>query len=372
MELTRRAAECYNTAVTMRTWRVGIIGRTGRGGYGHLLDMVWTLFPNVRIVAVADDNPAGLKKAAQRLGARAAYSDYRQMLKQERPEVVSIAPRWADCHLEMVLAAAEAGASIYLEKPLARTPAEADQMIAACERARVKLAVAHQMRLAPILGLARQRLAEGALGQLQEMRGRGKEDARAGGEDLMVLGTHVFDLMRQFAGDPLWAAGRVTAAGREVKRRDVREGNEGLGPLVGDAIAGLFAFEGGLTGYFASRRSPDASGTRWGLDLYGSTGIMTIRADMNPVVCLCAAPRWTDAPWTRLTLPGDPPPRDTNAANRALAADLLEAIEQDREPAASGRQARWTIEMAMALYESQLTGGRVHFPLKNRDHPLAR
>ena len=50
--------------------------------------------------------------------------------------------------------------------------------------------------------------------------------------------------------------------------------------------------------------------------------------------------------------------------------DLLEAIEHDREPRSSGRQARWTIEMAMAVYESQRTGGRVYFPLRRRDHPL--
>jgi len=355
----------------MRTYRVGVIGRTGRGGYGHNLDLVWKFIPNAQIVALADENPEGLKKAAERLGVRATYADYRQMLRQERPDVVSIAPRWADCHHDMVLAAAEARASIYLEKPMARTPAEADRMIAACDRARVKLAVAHQMRIAPILELARQKLAEGAIGQLEELRGRGKEDARAGGEDLMVLGTHVFDLMRQFAGDPLWAVGRVTMNGIEIRRRDVREGNEGLGPLAGDAIAGMFAFRDGLTGYFASKRSDEISGTRWGLDLYGSRGLMTIRAEMEPVVHLCSTPRWTDAPWTRLTLPGDPPPRDTNEANRALVADLLEAIEQDREPKASGRQALWTLEMAMALYESQQSGGRVHFPLRHRAHPLA-
>lgn len=355
----------------MRTYRVGVIGRTGRGGYGHNLDVVWKSVPNAQIVAVADENPEGLKKAAERLGVRASYRDYRQMLRQERPEVVSIAMRWADCHHDMVLAAAEAGASIYLEKPMARTPAEADRMIAACERARVKLAVAHQMRIAPILDLARQRLKEGAIGQLQEVRGRGKEDARAGGEDLMVLGTHVFDLMRQFAGDPQWACGRVSMKGQEIKRRDVREGNEGLGPLAGDAIAGMYGFGEGLTGYFASKRSEDISGSRWGLDLYGSRGLMTIRAEMEPVVQVCSTARWTDAPWTRLSLPGNPPPRDTNEANRALVADLLEAIEQDREPKASGRQALWTLEMAMALYESQQSGGRVYFPLRNRDHPLA-
>lgn len=354
----------------MRMFRVAVIGRTGRGGYGHLLDMVWKFVPNVEMVAVADENPEGLKKAAERLGVRAAYTDYRKMLREQRPEVVSIAPRWADCHLEMVLAAAEAGASIYLEKPMARTPDECDRMIEACDRAGVKLAVAHQMRIAPILDLARRRLAEGAIGQLLELRGRGKEDKRAGGEDLMVLGSHTFDLMRQFAGDPIWAAARVTSAGWDIQRRDVRQGPEGLGPIAGDAVAGMFAFSGGLTGYFASRRSDEESGARWGLDLYGSRGIMTIRAGMDPVVHICRSEKWTDAPWERLTLPGNPPPRDDNQANRALVADLLEAIEQNREPRSSGRQARWTIEMAMALYESQRTGGRVYFPLRRRAHPL--
>ncbi len=253
---------------------------------------------------------------------------------------------------------------------MARTPAEADRMIEACDRAGVKLAVAHQMRIAPILDLARKRLAEGAIGQLQEMRGRGKEDKRAGGEDLMVLGTHVFDLMRQFAGDPLWVAGQVTAQGVDIQRHDVREGNEGLGPLAGDAITGMYAFRGGINGYFSSRASDEISGARWGLDLYGSRGLMTIRADMSPVVHICSTVKWTDAPWERLALPGEQPPRDTNEANRALVADLLEAIEQNREPRASGREARWTIEMALALYESQRLGGRVYFPLRRREHPL--
>ena len=39
--------------VKMRNWRVAVIGRTGRGNYGHNLDLVWKLFPNVQIVAVA-------------------------------------------------------------------------------------------------------------------------------------------------------------------------------------------------------------------------------------------------------------------------------------------------------------------------------
>ncbi|MEX2261766.1 MAG: Gfo/Idh/MocA family oxidoreductase [Bryobacteraceae bacterium] len=360
--------------MSTKIWRAAVIGRTGRGNYGHGLDVVWKQFPNVQIVAVADENEAGLTKAAERLGCKARYADYRKMLREERPDLVSIGPRWPDCHLEMALAAAEARASIYMEKPISRTPAEADRMIDACDRAHVKLAVAHQMRIAPVLELAKRRIAEGAIGKLQEMRGRGKEDQRGGGEDLMVLGTHVMDLMRQFAGDPVWCFGSATVGGRDVKRTDVTEGPEALGPLAGDAISATYSFPSDVTGYFVSKRG-QANGVRWGLDLYGSKGIMTIRANMAPEVHICESPRWTDSGWTRLVspddaLPGNASPRGQDEANRALVADLLDAIEKDRAPIASGVEARWTIEMALAVYESHRTGGRVGFPLKSREHPL--
>ena len=105
----------------MPNYRVAVIGRTGRGNYGHGLDVVWLQIPNTTIVAVADENEAGRAAAAKRLGARTAYADYRQMLQKERPRIVSVAPRFLDCHRDMVVACAEAGASVLLEKPLCRT-----------------------------------------------------------------------------------------------------------------------------------------------------------------------------------------------------------------------------------------------------------
>ena len=45
-------------------------------------------------------------------------------------------------------------------------------------------------------------IREGVLGDIVELRGRGKEDRRGGGEDLMVLGTHIMDLMRMCGGEP--------------------------------------------------------------------------------------------------------------------------------------------------------------------------
>jgi predicted dehydrogenase len=360
----------------MRSYRAAVIGRTGKGNYGHGLDVVWKEFPNVAVVAVADENEAGGKAAAERLGVRAVYTDYVKMLREERPDVVSVATRWVDAHHDMVIACAEAHASIFLEKPMARSPAEADVMIEACERSHVKLAIAHQMRLSPIVLDVRERLGRGEIGQLLEIRSRGKEGSRAGGEDLMVLGTHAFDLMRLFAGDPQWCSAHVAAGGKDISQSDIHEGAEGIGPLAGDGLAAMYGFANRVHGYFASQRSDDQSGARWGLELYGSQGVIQLRAGMDPPVWILRSNSWAPdwgpkkAQWERMP---PPPQQDTGqaAANARLVRDLLESIEQDRQPRSSGYDGRWALEMIFGVYESQRTGRRAALPLKQRRHPLA-
>src|SRR5687768_6572641 len=126
-------------------YRAAIIGRTGQGDYGHGLDVVYNGMPEVSVAAVADPDSAGRAAAAARTRAQAQFSDYREMLEKVRPDLVSVCPRWIDCHHEMVMACLNAGVKgIYCEKPFARTPAEADSMLAACKKAGAYLAVAHQ------------------------------------------------------------------------------------------------------------------------------------------------------------------------------------------------------------------------------------
>src|SRR5207302_9965518 len=108
-----------------KTYRVAAIGRTGKGNYGHGLDVVWKEIDGVEIVAVADEDEKGRAAATERLGAKNAYADYRTMLDKERPHIVSVAPRYPDCHRDMVIACAKAGASILLEYPMAPTLAQA-------------------------------------------------------------------------------------------------------------------------------------------------------------------------------------------------------------------------------------------------------
>jgi predicted dehydrogenase len=214
----------------METLTAAVIGRTGRGDYGHGLDLVWNNLPGVKLVAVADDNKMGLASKAKQLKVDKAYSDYRKMLDEVKPSLVSIGCRWLDQHRDMVVEAANRGVHIYLEKPLCRTLAEADEMVDALERTQTKLVCAHTTRHSPKVAVMKQLIADGKIGRILELRGRGKEDQRGGGEDLWVLGTHVMDLIRLFGGDPLWCMSMVNVQHKPATRADVVEGAEGIGP----------------------------------------------------------------------------------------------------------------------------------------------
>src|SRR5262245_43974032 len=228
----------------MNKYRVAVIGRTGKGNYGHGLDTVWLKCERAEVVAVADEDETGRAAAAKRLGAKNAYADLRVMLEKEKPQIVSVADRWPDCHRDMVVACAEFGANVFLEKPAAQTLQQTDEMVAACDKHHVKVAVAHQTRYSPRVKLIKELIAAGKIGDVLELRGHGKEDKRGGGEDLMVLGTHSFDLMRFLVGDARWCFARVQQAGRRAVAGDVRQAGEQIGPILGDHIVADYGFDG--------------------------------------------------------------------------------------------------------------------------------
>jgi len=365
--------------------RVAVIGHTGRGNYGHGLDIVWRSIDQVQVVAVADADDKGRAAAQQRLKVKNAYADYRQMLKKERPNIVSVATRFLDEHRDMVVACAEAGASIFLEKPMCRTLAEADAMIAACEKHHVKLAIAFQTRLSPRLERVRALIAEGRIGEILEMRGRGKEDSRVGGQDLMVLGTHIMDLMRYVAGEPRWCFARVAQSGKQgvrpITKADVREGGEGMGPVAGDHITAMYGFDRGIVGTFSSQRSERRQGEddRFGLQILGSRGVIQLTTGSLPPVFFLADPGWfparSKAAWQEITSAGlgKPEPLKDGGLGQGniwIVRDLLDAIAKDRQPRSSMYDGRASLEMIMAVYESQRVGRAVELPLKNRQHPL--
>jgi predicted dehydrogenase len=361
-------------------YRVAVIGHTGRGDYGHGIDSVWGMLPDLcEVVAVADADEKGRAAKAQQLKAPAAFADYRQMLDEARPQVVGIGPRWLDQHRDMVLAAAERGCHIYMEKPMCRTLAEADEMVAACEKHDVKLAVAHQTRYSPKLRAVRNLIEEGKLGTLIELRGRGKEDARGGGEDLWVLGSHVFNLIHYFGGEPTWCFARVEQGGEPVRKEHVRPGNEAIGPLAGDCVTALYGLASGATATFGSRKALGGGKGRFGVQIYGSQGVVEILTGVLPSVQFLADPAWSPgrsgAAWQPVSSAGIGQPEPISdsglgGGNVLAVKDLFKAIEEDRQPECSVYEGRTTVEMIAAVFESHRLSRPVNVPLKSRENPL--
>jgi len=359
-----------------RRYRAAVIGHTGRGNYGHGWDTAWNHFPSIDVVALADPDEAGRAAAIKRSGAKRGYADYREMLGKEKPELVAICSRWLDQRTEIVTACADAGAHILLEKPFARDLREADAIVAAAARNKIKIQVGHIARTAPIVSRLRGMVLDGQIGTLLEIRARGKEDRRAGGEDLMVLGTHTFDLLRVFAGDPKWVFAHVTSDGRELDRTHIRKPIEPVGPVAGNEIAAVFAFDNGVHGYFGSKANDMPADARYAVTFYGSRGLIAFPMDCYPggTPFTLRSPSWMPdrdgARWQRIELLDEERVDTREKANAIMVADLLDAIEQDHEPACGALDGRWTIEMVLGVYQSQRTGSRVIFPLKDRRHPL--
>ena len=360
-------------------FRVAVIGHTGRGNYGHGLDTVWQQFPECEIVGVADPDEAGRTAAIKRVKAPAGFADYRELLDKTKPQIVSIGCRHPDQHRDMVLACAERGIHIYLEKPLCRTLAEADEMVAALEKHDVKLALAHQTRYSPKLAVVRDLIEDGKLGTILELRGRGKEDKRGGGEDLWVLGSHVFNLMQHFGGEPNWCFATVQIGDRAITKDDVKPGNEALGPLAGDNIAAMYGLDGGATAYFGSRREAGVGAARFGLQIYGSKGILEILTGSLPAVWFLPDPNWSpgrsQAAWQPVSSQGIGKPEPLtdgglDGGNVLAVSDLIEAITEDRQPECSVYEGRTTIEMICGVFASALQNKPVKIPLESRNHPL--
>lgn len=373
----------------MAPLRAAAIGRTGRGDWGHAIDELWGGIEGVELVAVADESEEGLAKAVQRNridGSKpgAALRDWKAMLAEVKPDIVAVCMRHIDCHAEMAIAAAEAGVrGIFMEKPFVRTLAEADAVIAACTRSKSKLSLAFVNRHSPTYAAARDLIEDGRIGRVLELRGRGKEDARGGGEDLWVLGCHVLDMMVDLGGAPQWCEAAVSQGGRPITRADAAPGPEGIGPIAGDSISAMFGLADGPIGYFASVRDAGLKQPNFGLTVVGTKGAIHIRPDHVPHAYLREAPLWRvdkDVPWQPIGAEGvESGPVNQSEVDRAAerarwgrraAADLVDAIAEDREPETGMYAGRTVLEMTTAVYASALSAARVNWPIVTRGNPL--
>lgn len=366
-------------------YRVAIIGHTGRGNYGHGLDTMWAKQADrTEVVGVADADAAGLEAALKKIGEGKGYADYRAMLEELKPDIVAIGPRHIDQHRDMTLAAVKAGAKgIYMEKPFCRTPAEADEIVNACAKAGARLALAHRNRYQPTLKTVEQIMSDGTLGNVLEIRSRGKEDARGGAEDMWVLGSHLFNLLAHLGGRPLNCSASVFQNRKPATPADINaEGKEGIGPMVGNEVHATFFMERGLKATFSSIQNKGERSAGFGVQIIGTKGIIDLRMDTMPFAHFLPGNPNGPVKGAREWIPistvgiGKPEPQqalvDKVMDHQLAAEDLLEAMEQKREPLCSAAEGRTTVEMITAVFASHIAGGaRVNLPLTSRENPLA-
>ena len=385
--LTASAAASLAAASSSRAadapLKVGIIGDTLRGGYGHGLDTMWLKIPGAQIVAVADPDEKGLANAMKKLSCTQGHADYRAMLAEAKPDIVSIGPRHVDQHHAMILASIAAGArGIYIEKPFCRSLVEADEIVAAAEKSGTQIGIAHRNRYHPALPLVKKLVTEGAIGRVLEYRMRGKEDPRGGSLDLWVLGSHLFNLAAYFGGPPIACTAGVYQAGKPLTKADVIEGAEGIGPLGGNEVHARFEMTNGTPAFFDSVQNAGTKAAGFGLQIIGTEGVIDFRIDQEPLAHIRLgspfSPKVEPAAWVPITTAGIGQPEPIVGLGRDVAShavgarDLIDAIANQRPPLCSAADGRTTIEMISAVFEShRLQGRRVTFPMETRVNPLS-
>ena len=356
-----------------RPLTVGVIGHTGQGNYGHGEDTVWLKIPQTKIVAVADADPKGLADAAQRLGGVKAYADFKVMLAETKPDIAAICARHIHEHRDMIVAAVGAGVKgIYIEKPFVRTLAEADEIVKLCAEKGVRLAIAHRNRYHPVIDVVKQLVASGEIGELKEVRVRGKQDQRGGGLDLWVLGGHGFNLATLFTGAAISCEATILVEGRPATKADIRPGDEGVGLIVGDELHARYETKSGIPLYFDSKKGTPAKGTPFGARLIGTKGVISLQIDEEPLAIL-----ERDGVKTPITTAGigKPEPikdiKQVNGGHHGAVRDLLAAIAEKREPLCGPEAGRETVELTLAVFASFVADGKkVALPLAGRAHPL--
>ena len=143
------------------TLKVAVIG-VGSMGRNHA--RVYWEMPDVEFVGVADSNKSTVKSVAARYRTR-AYADFRQMLDEQRPDAVTVVVP-TSCHLEVALEVIQRGINLLVEKPISFNVEEGTRMIAAAEKAGVKLSVGHIERFNPAVIALKEHLANQELGHV--------------------------------------------------------------------------------------------------------------------------------------------------------------------------------------------------------------
>jgi len=320
----------------------GSIGQAHMQGYERL--------DNVDVVAVVDPLEPARKMYMDEYEIPRGYATVAEMLAESEPDIVSVCV-WHLLH-DTVTAEVAIGPSvkgIICEKPMAIGMGRADAMVDVCEANDVKLAISHQRRFTPGWEKARELVEDDAIGTPLRADLRVKEG-------LANWGTHSIDGARYILGDPIakWVMGAVERRTNKYERNTAIE----------DACMGLIHFGGSLQ-FFIQSDLWDRNSDAGKFFIRGTEGMLHVT---ETVLKMFNA---ETQGWKSIDLglkEGDQAiGGNTNAAQTK---ELIEWIEGGPESRGSGRIARDTVEVMMAMYESARQNMVITLPLQEKEYPL--
>jgi len=253
-------------------------------------------------------------------------------------------------HHEMVLKAAEAGKHIICEKPLARTAAQAQEMLSACEKAGVQLLVAHVVRFFPEYALAQSAVAEGQIGKPAVIRlhrgsyrpkkpaGNWFLDEEKSGGILMDLMIHDYDYAR-------WVAGEVES----VSARRVTELHPDA-PL--DYGLAILSHRSGALSHIAGAWAYPPPTFRTQLEISGDRGLIQFDSDSTtPIQNLILKTGGSGAP--DVALPSSPV---SESPYTTQIKEFYSALAEGKPARVSATDGLAAVQIAEAAIESARTG----------------
>ena len=292
------------------------------------------------------------------------YSDYQKMITDLQPDFVSIATE-SGKHAEIALYCIDHGVNVIIEKPMAMSIADADEIIRRARAKNVKVAACHQNRFNISVQKLRQALDAGRFGKLSHgsihvrwnrnhsyydqasWRGTWEQDGGA----LMNQCIHGIDLLRWMLGDEV---DTVYAQTRQ-QFHDYLEA-EDLGMAVVSFHNGAIATIEGTTNVYPCNLEET-------LYVFGEKGTVKLGGKSTNNIDVWDFADETEADQRNKGME-EPTSNVYGNGHTSLFADMAEAVAQDRQPYVDAVAGRNALEMVLAIYQSSATGKPVQLPLQ--------
>ncbi len=342
------------------TIHVGIIG-AGNISETHARAVFET--KSAEVVAVYGQNVEKARRLARLYGG-AVDGDLESFLAHQPMEMVAIGSP-SGLHAEQGIAAARRGLHVLVEKPIDISVARADALIEACDAGGVKLGVFFQDRVAPDIVRLKRIIDEGKLGRIMlasarvkwfrppeyygASRWRGTWGLDGGGA-LMNQGVHTIDLLLWLLGDVSRVCARAVTALHEIE--------------VEDTVVATLEFANGAVGTLEATTAAYPGYPRQ-LELTGTEGTCILQHDRlistdlrTPLDEFASDDdqRSSRNPIQNLNASATSPIVSDVRGHQEIFADFVRAIEQHGTPRCDGRDARRSVQLIEAIYESSRTG----------------